>query len=76
VPRVNSTCEAARHEGVVVLSPTCPAALQDRAGSAPGSTARWPSPLADLLGTWLRKAYALAKITPQPGGMWHPLRRK
>src|SRR5438093_648658 len=31
---------------------------------------------AELLGTWLRKAYELAEITPQPGGMWHPLRRK
>ena len=31
---------------------------------------------ADLLGTWLRKAYELAEITPQPGGMWHTLRRK
>jgi integrase len=31
---------------------------------------------ADLFGYWLRKAYELAQITPQPGGMWHPIRRK
>jgi len=29
-----------------------------------------------LFGYWLRKAYELAEITPQPGGMWHPIRRK
>jgi integrase len=26
--------------------------------------------------TWLRKAYAAAGLEPEPGGMWHPLRRK
>jgi hypothetical protein len=25
---------------------------------------------------WLRKAYAAAGLTPEPGGMWHPFRRK
>ncbi len=29
-----------------------------------------------LLDGWLRKAYELAELTPQPRGMWHPLRRK
>lgn len=29
-----------------------------------------------LLDSWLRKAYALAGLTPQRGGMWHPFRRK
>jgi len=31
---------------------------------------------ADLFGYWLRKAYELAEIAPQLGGMWHPIRRK
>jgi integrase len=25
---------------------------------------------------WLRKAYELARLVPEPGGMWHPVRRK
>ncbi len=29
-----------------------------------------------VLDGWLRKAYQLADLTPQPGGMWHSLRRK
>ena len=48
-----------------------------------GNTPVFPAPKdpsspcsADLLGTWLRKAYELAEITPQPGGMWHTLPRK
>jgi integrase len=48
-----------------------------------GNTPVFPAPKdpskpcsADLFGYWLRKAYELAEITPQPGGMWHPIRRK
>lgn len=29
-----------------------------------------------VLDGWLRKAYQLAELAPQPGGMWHSLRRK
>ena len=29
-----------------------------------------------LFDSWLRKAHALAKITPEPGAMWHSIRRK
>jgi integrase len=29
-----------------------------------------------LLDGWLRRAYQLAELPSQPGGMWHPLRRK
>jgi integrase len=54
-----------------------------RAQQSIGNTPVFPAPKdpsspcsADLLGTWLRKAYELAEITPQPRGMWHPLRRK
>jgi integrase len=54
-----------------------------RAQKTIGNTPVFPAPKdpsspcsADLLGDWLRKAYELAQITPQPGGMWHPIRRK
>ncbi len=29
-----------------------------------------------LLADWLRQAYRKAGIEPQPGGLWHPIRRK
>ncbi len=29
-----------------------------------------------LLDDWLRRAYQKAGIEPQPGGLWHPIRRK
>jgi integrase len=29
-----------------------------------------------LLDDWLRRAYKRIKVTPQPGGLWHPFRRK
>lgn len=29
-----------------------------------------------LFYTWLKDAYAAAGLEPEPGGMWHPLRRK
>ena len=29
-----------------------------------------------LLDRWLRRAYDMASLQPQPGGLWHPLRRK
>lgn len=54
-----------------------------RAQKSIGNTPVFPAPKdpsqpcsADLFGYWLRKAYELAEITPQPGGMWHPIRRK
>jgi integrase len=54
-----------------------------RAQKRIGNTPVFPAPKdpsrpcsADLFGYWLRKAYVLAEIAPQPGGMWHPIRRK
>jgi integrase len=54
-----------------------------RAQKSIGSTPVFPAPKdpskpcsADLFGYWLRKAYELAEIRSQPGGMWHPIRRK
>jgi integrase len=73
------------HEQVVPISQSVKDALWTarRAQQSIGNTPVFPAPRdpsspcgADLLGTWLRKAYDLADITPQPGGMWHPLRRK
>jgi integrase len=29
-----------------------------------------------LLDSWLRRAYERAELTPEPGGLWHPIRRK
>jgi len=29
-----------------------------------------------LLDDWLRRAYKLIGVTPEPGGLWHPFRRK
>ncbi len=31
---------------------------------------------AELMDDWLRDAYTKAGLDPQPGGMWHPFRRK
>jgi integrase len=73
------------HEQVVPINQSVRDALWTarRAQQSIGNTPVFPAPKdpsspcgADLLGTWLRKAYELAEITPQPGGMWHPLRRK
>ena len=54
-----------------------------RAQKSIGNTPVFPAPKdasrpcsADLMGGWLRKAYQLAVVTPQPRGMWHPIRRK
>ena len=54
-----------------------------RAQKSIGNTPVFPAPKdasrpcsADLMGGWLRKAYQLAVLTPQPRGMWHPIRRK
>ena len=48
-----------------------------------GNTLVFPSPRdpakscsRHLFDAWLRKAYEKAKLTPNPGGLWHPLRRK
>jgi len=73
------------HEQVVPINQGVKDALVTarRAQQSIGNTPVFPAPKdpsspcrADLLGTWLRKAYELAEITPQPGGMWHTLRRK
>ncbi len=73
------------HEQVVPMNQAVKDALvaARRAQKSIGDTPVFPAPQdpsspcrADLLGTWLRKAYDLAEITPQPRGMWHPLRRK
>jgi hypothetical protein len=54
-----------------------------RAQQAIGNTPVFPAPRnparacgRHLLDGWLRKAYELASLTRQPGGMWHTLRRK
>jgi len=54
-----------------------------RAQKSIGNTPVFPAPKdasrpcsADLFGYWLRKAYELAELAPQLGGMWHPIRRK
>jgi len=73
------------YEQVVPMSEAVKDALTAarRAQKSIGNTPVFPAPKdpsrpcsADLFGDWLRKAYELAEITPQPGGMWHPIRRK
>ena len=73
------------HEQVVPMTQAVKDALAATrlAQKSIGNTPVFPAPKdpgspcrADLLGAWLRKAYELAEIMPQPGGMWHPLRRK
>ncbi len=73
------------YEQLVPMSAAVKVALAAarRAQKSIGNTPVFPAPKdpskrcsADLLGYWLRKAHELAKITPQPGGMWHPIRRK
>lgn len=56
---------------------------EQRAQRAIGTAPVFPSPRdpstpcsRHLLDRWLRRAYALAERTPDPGGLWHPLRRK
>ena len=48
-----------------------------------GDTPVFPSPKdpqspvsRHLLDDWLRRAYEFAEIEPEPGGLWHPIRRK
>lgn len=63
---VHSALAAARH-------------AQQAIGSAPVFPApKDPSKPCDrhLLDNWLRRAYDKADLTPQPGGLWHTLRRK
>ena len=53
--------------------------LQRSIGSAPVFPApKDPTKPCDrhLLDNWLRRAYKLAKVKPEPGGLWHTLRRK
>jgi len=54
-----------------------------RAQQTIGNTAVFPAPKnptqscgRHVLDSWLRKAYELAGLSRQPGGMWHSLRRK
>ena len=52
---------------------------QQAIGSAPVFPApRHPTKPVDrhVLDNWLRQAYVEAELAQQPGGMWHPLRRK
>lgn len=58
-------------------------AAAHRAQQTIGNTPVFPAPRnpatscgRHLLDGWLRRAYAIAGLTPQPGGMWHALRRK
>jgi integrase len=53
--------------------------LQRAIGSAPVFPApKDPTRPCDrhLLDNWLRKAFTVAKVTQEPGGLWHTLRRK
>lgn len=73
------------YEQVVPMSDAVKEALSTarRAQQAIGNTPVFPAPRnpakprgRHLLDDWLRKAYELAGLTRQPGGMWHPMRRK
>lgn len=73
------------YEQVVPMSEGVKEALAAarRAQGAIGNTPIFPAPRnpaqpcgRHLLDGWLRKAYELAGLTRQPGGMWHTLRRK
>ena len=73
------------YEQVVPMSEGVKEALAAarRAQGAIGNTPVFPAPCnparacgRHLLDGWLRKAYELAGLTRQPGGMWHTLRRK
>ena len=73
------------YEQVVPMSEGVKEALAAarRAQGAIGNTPVFPAPRnparacgRHLLDGWLRKAYELAGLTRQPGGMWHTLRRK
>ena len=73
------------YEQVVPMSDAVRRALlaQRKARRAIGNTPVFPSrkdptkPCSrHLLDDWLRRAYKNAGIEPQPGGLWHPIRRK
>ena len=73
------------YEQVVPVSNAVKRALTAarRAQQTIGNTPVFPAPKnpahpcgRHVLDGWLRKAYQLAELTPQPGGMWHSLRRK
>ena len=73
------------YEQVVPMSNAVKRALTAarRAQQTIGNTPVFPAPKnpahpcgRHVLDGWLRKAYQLAELTPQPGGMWHSLRRK
>src|SRR5712691_11385765 len=73
------------YEQVVPISNAVKRALTAarRAQRTIGNTPVFPAPKnpaqpcgRHVLDGWLRKAYQLAELTPQPGGMWHSLRRK
>jgi integrase len=73
------------YEQVVPMSNAVKRALTAarRAQQTIGNTPVFPAPKnpaqpcgRHVLDGWLRKAYQLAELTPQPGGMWHCLRRK
>jgi integrase len=73
------------YEQVVPMSDAVKEGLSTarRAQQAIGNTPVLPAPRnpakpcgRHLLDDWLRKAYELAGLTRQPGGMWHPMRRK
>ena len=73
------------YEQVLPMSETVKNALvaARRAQKTIGNTPVFPAPRnptqpcgRHLLDGLLRKAYELAELTPQPRGMWHPLRRK
>ena len=73
------------YEQVVPMGDSVKQALSttQRAQKTIGNTAVFPAPKSPMqscgrhvLDGWLRKAYQLAGLNRQPGGMWHSLRRK
>jgi integrase len=59
--------------GVLASIPT-PPADDDWVFPSPADPAKPCSP--GLLDDWLREAYRLADLDSEPGGLWHPFRRK
>ncbi len=72
-------------ERLIPMAPDVLAALRKHHSSRTtiGDTPVFPSPKDPLqpcnrfqMDVWLRRAYELAGLTPEKGGLWHPIRRK
>jgi integrase len=72
------------YEQTVPIAPALHRALTDANNSRwPNRVWVFPSPCdpgrpcsRDRFDRWLRRAYAMAKVTKRPGGLWHAFRRK